>query len=320
MPLNRVGMLKRDPYKVLGVSRSASDQEIKRAYRKLARRHHPDLNNNSKASEVQFKELAEAYEILADGEKRRNYDMFGHEGLEATARGFSSSGGRGPFGQAGFGRQGFGFDFRSFGGSSKRGMFDDVFSEFFRADSESSFRSRRPTRGDDLESELTIDFNQAYHGTSAVVRVLERRINVHIPGGVDTGSRIRVPGQGAPGRYGGPPGDLFLDIIVSPHRFFRREGDHIFLVIPITIGEAILGTKVEIPGPEGRLILKIPAGTQSGTNFRFKGKGFPSLKGDAPGDLYVTTQVAVPHRVDSVSRDLLAEFERRNPINPRHGL
>jgi DnaJ-class molecular chaperone len=313
-------MAKRDPYTVLGVSRSASDEEIKKAYRKLARRHHPDLNNSSKASEARFKELAEAYELLADNDKRRRYDMFGHEGLDSTATGYGSAGGRGPFGQAGYGRSGFGFDFGSFSGSSKRGIFDDIFSEFFRADADSRDRRRRPARGDDLEYELTIDFDQAYQGASAVVRILERKINVHIPAGVDSGSRIRVPGQGAPGRHGGPPGDLFLDIIVSPHRFFRREGDHVFLAIPITIGEAILGTKVEIPGPDGRLILRIPAGTQSGTNFRFKGKGFPSLRGGVRGDLYVTAQVVVPNHVDSVSRDLLAEFERRNPIKPRQGL
>jgi DnaJ-class molecular chaperone len=313
-------MAKRDPYNILGVSRSASDEEIKRAYRKLARRHHPDLNNSSKASEARFKELAEAYEVLADSEKRQKYDMFGYEGLDATARGYGSAGGRGPFGQAGFGRSGFGFDFSSFTGSSKHGMFDDIFSEFFRADADPRNRRRRPARGDDLGYELTIDFEQAYQGASATVRILERKINVHIPAGVDSGSRIRVPGQGAPGRHGGPPGDLYLDIIVTPHRYFRREGDHIFLAIPITIGEAILGTKVEIPGPDGRLLLRIPPGTQSGTNFRFKGKGFPSLRGGASGDLYVTAQVVVPQRVDSASRDLLAEFERRNPINPRQGL
>ncbi len=311
-------MSKRDPYQVLGVSRSASDEEIKRAYRKLARRHHPDLNNNSKASEARFKELAEAYELLADSEKRRRYDMFGYEGLDATAGSYGSA--RGPFGQAGYGRSGFGFDFGSFRGSSKHGIFDDIFSEFFRADADQRNRKRRAARGDDLEYELAIDFDQAYRGASAVVRILERKINVHIPAGVDSGSRIRVPGQGAPGRHGGPPGDLFLDIMVAPHPYFRREGDHVFLAVPITIGEAILGTKVEIPGPDGRLILKIPPGTQSGTNFRFKGKGFPSLRGGGRGDLYVTAQVVLPSRVDSVSRDLLAEFERRNPINPRQGL
>jgi len=313
-------MAKRDPYNILGVSRSASDDEIKRAYRKLARRHHPDLNNNSKASETRFKELAEAYELLADSEKRRRYDAFGYEGLDAAGRGYDASGRRGPFGQAGFSQAGFGFDFGGFSRSSKHGIFDDIFSEFFRADADPRQRRSRPARGDDLEYELTIDFDQAFQGASAVVRILERRINVHIPAGVDTGSRIRVPGQGAPGRHGGPPGDLFLDIVVTPHRYFRREGDHIFLVIPITIGEAILGTKVEIPGPDGRLILRIPPGTQSGTNFRFKGKGFPCLRGGGSGDLYVTTQVVVPNRVDSVSRELLAEFERRNPINPRQGL
>lgn len=310
-------MAKRDPYSVLGVNRSASDEEIKSAYRKLARRHHPDVNNNSRTSESKFKEVSEAYEILADKEKRRKYDMFGHEGLSANAQGFNEA----SYGASGFKKGSFGgFNFNNFSGSGDFGVFEDVFSDFFR--SQNSRRSKKfgPARGTDLEYELTIDFYQSYQGVSAIVTIMDRKINVHIPAGVDSGSRVRVPGQGAPGLRGGPPGDLYLTLLVTPHPFFKREGDDIQTTLPITLTEAILGAKIEVPGPDGRLLLKVPEGTQSGTSFRFRGKGFPSVKSDARGDFYVTAQVMIPANIDHVSKELLAEFAKRNPVNPRQGL
>lgn len=307
-------MQKRDPYTVLGLSKTASDEEIKSAYRRLARQYHPDVNNNSKYAEDRFKEISEAYEILSDKEKRRQYDMYGHVGKNFDE--FRSS--YGTFYGSGFQRENFNSNFGNFG-SSGFSVFEEMFSDFFRSQTQRSHR-RYGVKGDNLEYDLTISFEQAYHGFSATIRVLERRINVHIPPGVDTGSVIRVPGQGAPGLRGGPRGDLYLNIIVTPHRIFRREGQDIYLSVPISIGEAVFGTKIEIPSPQGRLILKIPAGTQSGTNFRFKGKGFPSLKNEGKGDFYVTTQIVIPHNIDSRSRSLLAEFDRLNPINPREGL
>jgi len=312
-------MGKPDPYGVLGVSRSASDAEIKRAYRKLARQHHPDVNNNSRSSEVRFKELAEAYEILSDKEKRRKYDQFGHAGLDHGFTEFRGSGN--PFAGGGFGGSRFGYGFGGFSGDPEAGIFENIFSEYFRAQTNRGHSRRGPERGSDLDYDLTIDLIQAYQGITAAVRVLERRIDVHIPAGVDTGSRIRVAGQGAPGLRGGPPGDLFLHITVSPHHFFRREGKNIHATVPITLGEAVLGARIEVPGPTGRLVMKIPAGTQSGTSFRFKEKGFPGLKDDsARGDYFVTVQIVIPDHVDRVSEDLLAEFERRNPLNPREGM
>ncbi|HMK35396.1 MAG TPA: J domain-containing protein [Desulfomonilaceae bacterium] len=303
-------MAKRDPYNVLGVNKSASEDEIKAAYRRLARVHHPDMNNNSKSSEARFKEISEAYEILSDTEKRRNYDRFGHDNGERY--GFRTSN---PF-ASGFG-QGQQFNVKFGGGGPGHGMFDDVFSQFFGS---GGGRHRYAAKGDDLEYDLTISFEQAYHGISATVRVLERKISVHIPAGVDTGSVIRVPGQGTPGRRGGSPGDLFLNITVAPHKIFRREGNDIRLTLPISIAEAILGAKVETPGPNGRLVLKIPPGTQSGTSFRFRGKGFPSLKNGRNGDFYVEAQIVIPERVKPASKDLVEEFERLNPTNPREGL
>lgn len=309
-------MGKRDPYSILGVNRSASDDEIKRAYRKLARRYHPDMNSSSKTAESKFKELSEAYEILVDKDKRRKYDLFGHEGLSANFRDFSDGA---PSSEA-FKRSGFGYNFNNFSGSSGYGVFDDLFSDFFRPESNRKGRKFGPSRGSDLEYELTVDFFQSYQGVSAIVTILDRKISVHVPAGVDSGSRIRVPGQGAAGLRGGPSGDLYLDVVVTPHPLFTREGDHIMFTLPITICEAALGAKIEIPGPGGRLLLKIPQGTQSGTIFRFRGKGFPSLKTSERGDFYVTAQVTIPEGIDQVSKDLLAEFERRNPTNPRRGL
>lgn len=307
-------MTKRDPYSVLGVGRTASDDEIKSAYRRLARVHHPDMNNNSKSSEKRFREISEAYEILNDKERRRNYDRFGHEGLGGSHEYRSAN----PFSGSGFGRRDFNFRFGG-SGSSGYGVFDDYFSDFFGPGATGQTK-RYASKGDDLEYDLSITFEQAYQGVSAVVRVLERRINVHIPAGVDTGSVIRVPGQGAPGRRGGAPGDLYLNVTVSSHGVFRREGSDIHLTLPISFAEAILGAKVEIPGPEGRLMLKIPAGTQAGTSFRFRGKGFPSVKANGRGDLYVTTQIVIPSRVSQAAEDLVAEFDRLNPMNPREGL
>jgi len=313
-------MGKRDPYRVLGVSRSATDDEIKKAYRKLARKHHPDLNSNSKASEDRFKEISDAYDILSDKGKRQRYDRFGHDGVNANFSDFSGAGAD-SFSGAGFGQSGFRFNFGGFSSASGGKIFEDILSDYFRAAGRKATRERRSSRGSDLEHSLTIDFDQAYHGVTAVVRILDRKINVRIPSGVDTGSKIRLAGQGAPGLRGGPPGDLFLNITVRDHPVFRRTGKDIHMVLPISIGEAILGTKVEIPGPGGRLALKIPECTQSGTVFRFKGKGVPSLKDESNrGDFYVTVQISIPEKIDSVSRDLLAEFDRRNPVKPRQDL
>ena len=313
-------MAKRDPYSVLGVSRSASEGEIKKAYRRLARQYHPDMNRNSKTAEVRFKEISEAYEILNDPEKRQRFDMFGHEGVHSDFGGFGSSTGRNPFEGMRFGNSGFGFNFGNFSGNTKHGFFEDVFSEFTRAGPGRGGR-RRPVSepGRDLEYNLTIDFHQAYEGLSAEVRVLDKRIDVRIPAGVDTGSRIRVSGQGGPGLRGGRPGDLYINVRVAPHEYFRRESNDIHLTVPITFGEAVLGARVELPGPDGRLALRIPPGTQSGTNFRFREKGFPDLKRKSRGDFYVTVHITVPEHIDAASRDLVAEFERRNPHNPREG-
>ncbi|MGO9119649.1 MAG: DnaJ C-terminal domain-containing protein [Desulfomonilaceae bacterium] len=318
-------MRKSDPYDVLGINKSASEKEIKKAYRRLARRHHPDLNRSSKEAEIKFKEIQEAYEILSDSQKRANYDRFGHAGVAGNFNNFGSSGAAGPFFGAKFGRSGI--NFGSFYGNPRGGPFDqgfsssstleDVISELFRGSSGRRGRRHEPESGSDVEHRIIIEFEQAYKGAWVSVSILNRTIDVHIPPGVDTGSKIRVAGQGVPGSRGGTSGNLILNITVKPHLFFRREGLHIHMPVPISIGEAILGAEVQIPGPDGTLFLKIPPGTQSGTVFRFKGKGFSSVKNTEKGNLYATAHIQVPDKLDMTSRELLNELERRNPINPR---
>jgi curved DNA-binding protein len=316
-------MTKRDPYSVLGVSRSATEDEIKKAYRRLARRYHPDLNGSSSVSEAKFREVSEAYEILGDKTRRHDYDLSGYQSPAYGSSGMRSSSRAGDFSGFSYGSRRYGGGsgdqfFQDFGSGQK--PFEDILSEILWG--QSRRRTARPTaqRGSDLAHRLVVLFEQAYHGVVVEVRVIERIINVRIPPGVDSGSRVRVPGQGAPGLHGGPPGDLFLDVEVTAHPHFRRAKNDIHLLVPLTIGEAILGARIEIPSPAGSMALKVPAGTQSGTVFRFKNKGFPSLKEEARGDFFATAQIVVPEHLDPVSRDLLAEIERRNPRNPRAGL
>lgn len=323
-------MKKRNPYTVLGVDRRASDEEIKKAFRRLALRYHPDRNPGSNTAEGRFREVNDAYEILSDAEKRRSYDLYGHDGMARASQGFAARGADRGFGSPGFGGDAFRYQFHRSSDPFGSGGFEDffagqqpfeeVFGDFFSTKRRRRTHRPAPERGSDLEYNLTIEFLDAYRGVSALVRVLDRTIEVHIPGGVDTGSRIRVAGQGAPGLRGGPAGDLFLSLCVNPHPLFQRDGNNVSLHAPITISEAVLGADIEIPSPQGPLTVKIAPGTQTGTVFRFRDKGFPSLKSGARGDFHVTTYVLIPERIDPVSRHLLFEFDRRNPGNPREAL
>jgi len=319
-------MKKPNPYDVLGVSRTASSEEIKKAYRKLARRYHPDLNAGSARAEAKFKNLSEAYEILSDQSRRRKFDLYGHDDNHDAFQGFGYPGNRSRHPQ--HDRSGFGYSFRQYGrqsdsdffsdSSSGQSGFEDILFDILWGQG----RTRRPhaQKGSDLEYRLAVDFEHSYHGVTVEVRVLERTISVRIPGGVDTGSKVRLPGQGAPGLRGGSPGDLYLTIEVNPHAYFQRQGNDLHLEVPLTVGEAILGAHVEIPSLSGVLVLKVPAATQTGTVFRLRGKGFPSLKNETRGDFVATARILIPEFTDPVSRELLAEIERRNPLNPRAAL
>ncbi len=348
-------MAKRDYYELLGLGRSASEQELKRAYRQLALKYHPDRNPGDKRAEEQFKEINEAYEVLSDPDKRKRYNAFGHAGVgPEAAAGFD------------FGRGGFG------------DIFGDIFEDFFGGP---AGRARtRVQRGSDLQYDLKIEFEEAVFGTEAKIRIpkwevcsdcrgtgaksaagvrscttcngsgsvrfqqgffvvsrtcshcrgegriisepcprcrgekrvhREKTLTAKIPAGVETGIRLRLNGEGEPGLQGGPPGDLYVVLTVKDHPFFRRDGDDLLCDIPLTIGQAALGARIEVPTlGKGKESLKIPAGTQNGRTFRLKGHGVANLKGHRVGDQVVSVHVQIPTKLTARQRELLEEFSK----------
>ncbi len=304
-------MAKQDYYSVLGVQRGASAKEIKQAYRKLARKYHPDVNPGDPSAEQKFKEISEAYSVLDNPESRSKYDQFGHQ---ASGSGFDPFAGRGAhdFTMGNFrdlfGNQG-GFD-----------SFGSIFEDFFGSRQPKSQRTAQQTQ--DLEQMVDISFEDAARGTTIQLRLSRPngtvdRVQVKIPAGVDTGSRIRVAGKGKAGRYGGASGDLYITTRVRPHTYFTREGNDIICDLPITLGEAMLGAKIDVPTVDGAISMTVPAGTQNGRKFRLRGKGVPNLKGEGQGDQYVKVHVVLPKQLDQRSRELLEEFVHRNPLQPR---
>ena len=365
-------MAKRDFYEILGVPRGASPQEIKRAYRRHARKHHPDVNPGDKAAESKFKEVSKAYEVLSDSEKRRRYDHLGHEAFASGGRGAEPGGG---FAGVDLG----GFDFRS-GGFGDLG---DLLSDFMGQRGGAS--SSGSGKGEDLHYTLDINFDDTIRGLSTEISVQRHsrcgrcdgsgahpgsaletcpecggsgrsrgggllrvkqscrrcggngrisrepctvcggrgatfgteRIAVRIPPGVDTGSRVRLQGMGEPGRNGGPAGDLYIITRVRPHPVLQRKGDNLYLETPITISEAALGARIEVPTFDGATTMRIPPETSSGQVFRLRGKGVPHLKGGGQGDQFVTVTIVAPRNLDARSQELLREFARLNPGDPR---
>ncbi len=300
----------KDYYSVLGVKRDAKTEEIKKAYRKLARKYHPDVNPNDKAAEDKFKEITQAHDVLADEEKRRTYDEFGAEGLHA---GFDAEQAR-RYAQwqrtGGFGRRGGGANVYTdifYGQDPAQGAsFEDFFSQMFRGGDRAT--SRGPVEGGDVESSLEVDFLTAVKGGTRRVtlqtmspggaRSGTETIDVKIPSGVDHGSRIRLAGKGEPGLNGGPNGDLYVTIHVLPHEFFQRDGDSIRLELPVTILEAMTGAVISVPTPDGSVQLKVPPGTKAGQVLRLKGKGVCNLRTKACRDMFVKIVVQVPGTAD----------------------
>jgi len=358
---------KRDYYEVLGVSKGASDDEIKKAYRKLAKKYHPDMNPGDKGAEAKFKEVNEAYSILSDSEKRARYDQFGHAGVDPN---YGAGGPGGGFGGFDMGDIDLGDIFGSFFGGGFGGFGGSA-----------SSRRNGPQKGESLRASLTISFEEAAfgcekeinlnrteeceacHGSGAepgttaetcpdcrgtgVVRVQQRtggfafsstapcsrcrgtgkiihtpckacggsgsvkktkRVTVSIPAGIDDGQAISLRGQGNAGKNGGPAGDLIVAVHVKPHPQFHRDGTTVLYEQPVTFYQAVMGAELEIPTIDGKVKYNLPAGTQTGTTFRLRGKGIPELRGRGRGDQYVTVRVQVPTSLNGEQKEALRAF------------
>jgi curved DNA-binding protein len=300
-------MASKDYYEMLGVSKNASDEEIKRAYRKLAMKYHPDRNPNKKEAEERFKELNEAYAVLSDKEKRKQYDTFGKEGFhqrftqEDIFKGFEFEdifsnlfGGRGRRESRSGGRGGFDFG--------------DIFSRTYQGG------GRAPQKGEDVLYELPITLEEAAFGGEKRISIPKNgkveEINVRIPAGIPSGKKLRVGGKGMEGKSGGPSGDMYLQVSIKTHPIFDREGDDITVEKEIDFSEAVLGTHIEVPTLEGTKKVRVPPGTQSHTKMRLRGLGIPHFQGTGKGDEYVKVIVKIPKRVTDKTRKLIEELSK----------
>ena len=378
----------KDYYATLGVERSSKPEQLRKAYRRLARKRHPDLNPGNKSAEEKFKQIQEAYEVLSDEKKRKIYDQYGFYSDNLPPGGYGATASPGA-GSPGFDFSGFDFS-DSAAGEEKGGFgssFRDLFSQFFSGRRGEETENAGPERGEDIEHRLHLGFWDAIRGTQVRITVAraeacvtcrgtgaargapvvctacggtgkatrqagamrfaltcsqcggtgqQRRrcatcgggghlrrpetFDVRIPPGVDTGSRVRVPGKGNAGIGGGAAGDLYIVTDVEPHPLFERKGDNIYIKVPVTVTEAALGTKVEVPTIDGPATIKIPPGTQGGQKLRLRGRGAPSLRASARGDQFVEVQVVVPHVADERTKEILRELGRLNPEDPRKDL
>jgi len=314
---------KKDYYEILGVPRSATEKDLKAAYRKLARKFHPDVNPGDKSAEEKFKEVSGAFAVLSDPDKRAKYDRGGHEAFEP---GFD------PF-------QGTTIDFQDLG----LGNLSDIF-EMFGGGGRRRGASRRAARGEDLTLEMSLPFGDAIHGTTVEVAIpravscshcggrgrlanggpcrvcggggrvsFAEKVKTRIPAGIDDAERVRLPGKGNDGVGGGPAGDAYVTIRVEPHPMFRREGSDLLCEVPVGVVKATLGGDVDVPTLEGRATIKIPAGTRGGQRFRLKGRGVAARAGHPAGNLYAVVQIVTPRELDARSRELFEELARLNP-------
>jgi curved DNA-binding protein len=309
----------KDYYRILGVEKGASEKDVKQAYRRLARKYHPDVNPNNKAAQEKFKEINEAYQVLSDSDKRRKYDELGVN-WQAYEQ-YQRAGGQGPFQWGGGGAQ-----YRTvtpeefeniFGGlGGDLGGFSDFFRTFFGGGFETVRAQPRARRGQDIEQPVEISLEEAYRGATRILHKDGRRLEIKIPAGVKTGSKIRYAGEGTPGTRGASAGDLYLRVQIAAHPTFEREEDDLHCEIPVDLYTAILGGEVNVPTLKGQLALKIPAETQAGRTFRLAGQGMPRLnEPNAFGDLYAKVRVALPERLTAVERELfekLAQMRKRD--------
>lgn len=310
-----------DYYKLLGVSRNATAEEIRKAYKKIVRENHPDVKPDDKAAAQRFSSAQEAYDILGDEEKRKQYDQFG-------AAYFKGGGGPGPQGR----------NYRWSAGPGETVDFSDIFGQMDLGDLFGGAAGRGgfggfggqqprqgPRKGEDQRSEVLVPFQVAAEGGTHELQLRRgdklERLNVKVPAGVEQGSVIRLAGQGLPGAAGGPAGDLLITIQVAPHPYFRREGKNLLLDVPITPVEAALGAKVEVPTlSEGKVVLTVPAGASSGTKLRLRGKGVLDAKSQQRGDQLVVIKIVIPHPLSDRARELYEELAKAESANPRQGL
>jgi molecular chaperone DnaJ len=330
-------MADKNYYDLLGVKRDASEKEIKQAYRRLARKYHPDVNPGDKSAEAKFKEINEAYEVLSDKEDRKKYDKYGDKWQYADQ-----------FEQARQQQSQY-WDFSPGGGtryhfSGDIGDMDNIFEELFGSGrTHTSYRRTQPRRGQDLETPVEVTLEEAYSGTTRTIslQVEEpctvckgsgriqnlpcstcrgagfmaniKRLEVKIPAGVHTGSRVRIAGKGQPSYSGGTSGDLYLRITVKPHTTFERHGDNLHTTIPVPLAVAVLGGEVKVPTPRGKLALKIPAETQNGRVFRLSGQGMPHLGKATKGDLLAKVDVVLPTKLTDKEKDLFRQLSETRP-------
>ena len=332
----------RDFYQVLGLSRTADEKEIKKAYRKMARKHHPDVNPNDKGAEAKFKEVNEAFQVLSDKEKRALYDQFGPDYDKVGA---APPGAHGQAGNVNFNGSNINFEnleelfnqprrgsaSGAYGPSAadESGGFGDLFENILGGRNRGRSRNRGPQKGQDIEQPVQVSLEESLRGTQRAMRlaitdpatgsVENREFTVKIPAGVRDGARVRVAGKGASGENGGPAGDLFLVVSIAPHSLWKREGDDLLIEVPVTFAEAALGATIEVPTLNGRVQMRVPAGTQSGQKIRLSGRGAPKTKGGA-GDQYVTIKVAVPKELSERERELIQELAQLRSENPRRDL
>lgn len=305
-------MSKRDYYSVLGVSRSAQPEEIKKAYRKLATQLHPDKNPGNSKSEEKFKEATEAYEILSDPKKREMYDQFGFEGAR-----MGSGAGAGGFGPGGF---------KSGSAEGFQDVFGDIFGDVFFGGGRSQARGPRRQRGADLRYTLSLGSEEAALGCEKVISFLRQkggreesaRLSVKVPAGVTQGQRLKLAGEGdTPNGPAAQAGDLYVIINVQPHSLFQRDNENIVLDLPVTYLQAILGATVEVPTLTNPVALKVPAGTHSGQTLRVRGRGLPRTMGSGTGDLLVRVQIDTPSELSDKQKALLEELQSISDETPK---
>ncbi len=315
-----------DYYKTLEVPREASPADIQKAYRRLARKYHPDLHPDDKTAKQKFQEVQSAFDVLNDPKKREMYDRYGSS--------FENAGAAGPqpgaqWRSATAGPDVENFDFSQFfgdrfGGGGEEGGFASIFGNLGGRGKQARRGRAQKTPGADLESELEVPFHSAVLGGQAQVSVQRASgkvdtINIKIPAGIEEGKKIRLRGQGEPSPDGGANGDILITIHVAPHAFFRRRGDDLDVRVPVTLIEAAEGGKVDVPTPKGTVSLRIPPGTSSGTKLRIKGHGVAKA-GKTPGDLYAEISIVLPKSLSKVELDQIRAICEEHPVNPRADL